>query len=175
MNGAEILGGRCRRRTSRSGRQAFGFLDRLDPWAGAEALLEYADPEIVLESAIVSGAEGNAYRGHEGFGAWAADSEAAFDELRTASDEFRDSTPSPHAWPCSSGAARSGIPLSSPRSPSCPRFWAGSSRLSGLSERIRASKPPGCRSRRRRRRTSKRCAGSTRQWLAATSGGPRGP
>jgi ketosteroid isomerase-like protein len=53
-------------------------------------LLEYADPEIVLESAIVSGAEGNAYRGHEGLRAWAADSEAAFDELRTASDEFRD-------------------------------------------------------------------------------------
>ena len=71
-------------------RQAFGFLDRLDPWAGVEALLQYADPEIVLESAIVSGAEGNAYRGHEGLRAWAADSEAAFDELRTASDEFRD-------------------------------------------------------------------------------------
>jgi ketosteroid isomerase-like protein len=71
-------------------RRAFGFLDRLDPWAGVEALLEYADPEIVLESAIVSRAEGSAYRGHEGLRAWAADSEAAFDELRTASDEFRD-------------------------------------------------------------------------------------
>ena len=70
--------------------RAFEFLGRLDPAAGVEAVLECADPEIVLESAIVSGAEGNAYRGHDGLRAWAADSEAAFDKLRTTAEEFRD-------------------------------------------------------------------------------------
>jgi ketosteroid isomerase-like protein len=71
-------------------KRAFEILGRLDPAAGVEAVLEYADPEIVFESAIVSGAEGNAYRGHEGLRAWAADSEAAFDKLRTTAEEFRD-------------------------------------------------------------------------------------
>ena len=53
-------------------------------------MLEYADPEVVLESAIVGGAEGNAYRGYDGLRTWAADSDAAFDRLRTTPDEFRD-------------------------------------------------------------------------------------
>jgi ketosteroid isomerase-like protein len=71
-------------------KRAFELLGRLDPAAGVEAVLEYADPEVVLESAIVGGAEGNAYRGYDGLRAWAADSEAAFDVLRTTPEEFRD-------------------------------------------------------------------------------------
>jgi len=66
------------------------LLDRPDLAAGIEAALEYADPDVVLESAIVSGAEGSAYRGYDGLRAWAADSDAAFEELRTVPEEFRD-------------------------------------------------------------------------------------
>ena len=71
-------------------RRVFEFLGRHDPSAGVEAWLKYADPECVLESAIVGGAEGNAYRGYDGLRAWAADSDAAFDMLRTTPEEFRD-------------------------------------------------------------------------------------
>lgn len=61
-----------------------------NPTAGDHAALEYVDPEIVFDSAIVSGAEGGTYRGHEGLRAWAAASEAAFEELRATPEEFRD-------------------------------------------------------------------------------------
>jgi ketosteroid isomerase-like protein len=71
-------------------KRVYELLGRLNPAAGVEAALQYADPEVVLESAIVGGAEGNAYQGHDGLRAWAADSEAAFDELRTTPEEFRD-------------------------------------------------------------------------------------
>ena len=66
------------------------LLDRPDIAAGIEAGLEYTDPDVVLESAIVGGAEGNTYHGHDGLRAWAADSDAAFEELRTVPEEFRD-------------------------------------------------------------------------------------
>jgi ketosteroid isomerase-like protein len=61
-----------------------------NPTASVDAALEYADPEIVFESAIVTGAEGGTYRGHEGLRKWAADYEAAFDEVRTTPEDFRD-------------------------------------------------------------------------------------
>ena len=71
-------------------KRALDLINRLGPTAGVEAALEYVDPEGVMESAIVSGAEGNTYRGHDGFRAWAAESEEAFEELRSTPKEFRD-------------------------------------------------------------------------------------
>ena len=71
-------------------RRVAELLGGVNPTAGVYAVLEYADPEIVFESAIVSGAEGGAYRGHDGLRAWAAAYEAAFDEVRTTPEEFRD-------------------------------------------------------------------------------------
>jgi ketosteroid isomerase-like protein len=67
-------------------KRAFEVIERLDVEAG----LEYVDPEIVFQSAIVSGAEGTTFRGYDGLRQWAAESEAAFDELRTVPEEFRD-------------------------------------------------------------------------------------
>ena len=67
-------------------KRAFGVFERLDVEAG----LEYLDPEIVFQSAIVSGAEGSSYRGHDGLRRWAAEAESAFAELRTVPDEWRD-------------------------------------------------------------------------------------
>ena len=71
-------------------RRVAEFLGGDNPTAGVEAALDYCDPEIVFESAIVSRAEGGTYRGHDGLRAWAADYEAAFDEVRTTPEEFRD-------------------------------------------------------------------------------------
>ena len=56
-------------------RRLFDLFSGRDPVAGVEAALDYADPEGVLESAIIGGAEGTAYRGHDGFRQWAADVE----------------------------------------------------------------------------------------------------
>ena len=55
-----------------------------------EEMLSYMDPEGELHSAIVGGAEGNVYRGHEGFRKWYADSFESFEELRNEWSEFRD-------------------------------------------------------------------------------------
>ena len=55
-----------------------------------EASLRYVDPEIELQSAIIGGAEGNTYRGHEGVREWMAESDATFEELRVEPEEFRD-------------------------------------------------------------------------------------
>jgi ketosteroid isomerase-like protein len=57
---------------------------------GVEEMLSYVDPEIELHSAIVGGAEGNVYRGHEGFRRWFADSFESFEELKNEWSEFRD-------------------------------------------------------------------------------------
>ena len=67
-------------------KRAFKVFERLDVEAG----LEYVDPEIMFQSAIVSGASGKTFRGYDGLREWAAESEAAFDELRTVPEEFRD-------------------------------------------------------------------------------------
>ena len=47
-----------------------------------EASLQYIDPKTELHSAIIGGAEGNVYHGHEGFRQRMAESDAAFEELR---------------------------------------------------------------------------------------------
>ena len=60
------------------------------PRGEMEEMLSYMDPEVELHSAIVGGAEGNVYRGHEGFRRWYADSFESFEELRNEWSEFRD-------------------------------------------------------------------------------------
>ena len=60
------------------------------PGGDVEEMLSYMDPELEWHSAIVGGAEGNVYRGHEGFRAWYADSFASFEELSNEWEEFRD-------------------------------------------------------------------------------------
>jgi ketosteroid isomerase-like protein len=53
-------------------------------------MLAYIDPEGELHSAIVGGAEGKVYRGHDGFRKWLADSFESFEELRIEWTEYRD-------------------------------------------------------------------------------------
>jgi uncharacterized protein len=60
------------------------------PRGDVEEMLSYLDPELEWHSAIVSGAEGNVYRGHDGFRRWFADSFESFEELRNEWTEFRD-------------------------------------------------------------------------------------
>jgi ketosteroid isomerase-like protein len=60
------------------------------PRGDLEEMLSYLDPEVEWRSAIVGGAEGNVYRGHEGFRRWFADSFESFEELRNEWSEFRD-------------------------------------------------------------------------------------
>jgi ketosteroid isomerase-like protein len=55
-----------------------------------ERMLSYADPDCELHSAIVGGAEGNIYRGHEGLRMWLMDSFESFEELTNEWSEFRD-------------------------------------------------------------------------------------
>jgi ketosteroid isomerase-like protein len=55
-----------------------------------EAALRYVDSEIELRSAIVGGAEGNTYRGHEGIRRWMVESDAIWEELDLETDELRD-------------------------------------------------------------------------------------
>ena len=67
-------------------RRALGAFPRGD----MEEMLSFMDPECELHSAIVGGAEGNVYRGHEGFRRWYADSFESFEELKNEWSEFRD-------------------------------------------------------------------------------------
>jgi ketosteroid isomerase-like protein len=67
-------------------RRALGAYERDD----VEEMLSYIDPEGELHSAIVGGAEGNVYRGHEGFRRWLADSWESFEELSNEWSELRD-------------------------------------------------------------------------------------
>jgi ketosteroid isomerase-like protein len=60
------------------------------PRGDVEEMLSHMDPEGELHSAIVGGAEGNVYRGHDGFRRWYADSFESFEELRNEWSEFRD-------------------------------------------------------------------------------------
>ncbi len=55
-----------------------------------EEMLTYVDPNGELHSAIVGGAEGRLYRGHEGFRRWVADSFESFEAVRNEWSEFRD-------------------------------------------------------------------------------------
>jgi len=67
-------------------REALDAVNRRDTEAG----LPYIDPEAELQSAIIGGAEGNTYRGHEGIRDWMAESDATFEELRVEPEEVRD-------------------------------------------------------------------------------------
>jgi ketosteroid isomerase-like protein len=60
------------------------------PRGDVDEMLSYLDPELEWHSAIVGGAEGNVYRGHEGFRRWYADSFESFEELTNEWSEFRD-------------------------------------------------------------------------------------
>ena len=53
-------------------------------------MLSYVDPEGELHSAIIGGAEGNVFRGRDGFRKWYAESMASFEELKTELTEYRD-------------------------------------------------------------------------------------
>lgn len=55
-----------------------------------EEMLSFLDPDFELHSAIVGGAEGNVYRGHDGYRHWYADSYESFEELRNELNEYRD-------------------------------------------------------------------------------------
>ena len=55
-----------------------------------EEVLSYVHPEGELHSAIIGGAEGNVFRGHDGFRRWYAESMESFEELRTELTEYRD-------------------------------------------------------------------------------------
>ncbi len=55
-----------------------------------EAGLVYTASEVVLRSAIIGGAEGNIYRGHDGIREWMAETDGAFRDLQFEFGEFRD-------------------------------------------------------------------------------------
>jgi ketosteroid isomerase-like protein len=55
-----------------------------------EAGLKYIDPRVELRSAIVGGAEGNTYNGHDGVRRWMAESDATWADLRLEPEQFRD-------------------------------------------------------------------------------------
>ena len=55
-----------------------------------DGFLSYLDDGFELRSAIVGGAEGKVYRGHEGVRSWIADSDDSFDQLTIELSEFRD-------------------------------------------------------------------------------------
>ncbi len=67
-------------------RCALDALQRSD----VEKMLLHMDPEVELHSAIVGGAEGNVYRGHDGCRRWFVDSFESFEEIRNEWSEFRD-------------------------------------------------------------------------------------
>jgi uncharacterized protein len=67
-------------------RQALEAYGRRD----IDSFLHYLDPEFELHSAIVGGAEGSVYRGHNGVRKWLADSDEGFEELGFEATEFRD-------------------------------------------------------------------------------------
>jgi ketosteroid isomerase-like protein len=67
-------------------RAALDAYDRGD----VEEAVSYIDPEGEFQSAIVGGAEGNVYRGREGFRRWLVDLSESFEEVRNEWSEFRD-------------------------------------------------------------------------------------
>src|SRR6476660_7496630 len=67
-------------------RRAFDAYNRRD----VEAFLADQAHDVELHSAIVGGAEGTVYRGHDGIRKWIVDLDASFDEATLYSAEFRD-------------------------------------------------------------------------------------
>ena len=54
-----------------------------------EELIEWLAEDVELRSAIVGGAEGNTYRGHDGVRQWARAVDEAFDELHMVAEDIR--------------------------------------------------------------------------------------
>src|SRR3954451_6595376 len=54
-----------------------------------DQVLAFTAADAELHSAIIGGAEGNVYRGHNGFRKWFAESTAIFEQLDTELTEFR--------------------------------------------------------------------------------------
>jgi ketosteroid isomerase-like protein len=67
-------------------RQVFDAFERGDQ----EEALSHADPEAELHSAVIGGAEGNVYRGHEELRRWYAETFESFEEVSFEWSEFRD-------------------------------------------------------------------------------------
>jgi len=67
-------------------RQGFEAANRRD----VEGFLTYLAADFELRSAIIGGAEGSVYRGHDGARRWVADAEESFEEVRFEMVEFRD-------------------------------------------------------------------------------------
>jgi ketosteroid isomerase-like protein len=55
-----------------------------------EAVIDAADADIELRPGLVGGLEGTVYRGGEGFRAFLEDIDAAWEEFRIETEEFRD-------------------------------------------------------------------------------------
>jgi uncharacterized protein len=55
-----------------------------------EEMLSFIDPNGELHSAIIGGAEGNVFRGHDGFRRWYAESMESFEKLSMEFTEYRD-------------------------------------------------------------------------------------
>jgi ketosteroid isomerase-like protein len=55
-----------------------------------EEMLSYFDPKAELHSAIIGGAEGKVFRGHDGLRRWYAETGEIFEELEIEFAEYRD-------------------------------------------------------------------------------------
>jgi ketosteroid isomerase-like protein len=55
-----------------------------------EEVLSLTDPDGELHSAIIGGAEGSVFRGHDGFRRWLTEMYQTFDEVNTELTEYRD-------------------------------------------------------------------------------------
>jgi ketosteroid isomerase-like protein len=123
-----------------------------------DTMLEELDPEIEWHPAlqVLLGGEATVYRGHQGVRDFIRDTGEAFTELQAEQSEFRDLGEQVVAIGHFGGRGReSGVRMK--------LRWSGwsSSKTGRRSGRAntsfppRPSKPPGCRSRRCRRRTSR--------------------
>ena len=59
-------------------------------FADIEPFIAWVTEDVELRSAIVGGAEGNVYRGHDGIREWAREVTDAFDDLHLIAEEFRE-------------------------------------------------------------------------------------
>jgi ketosteroid isomerase-like protein len=59
-------------------------------FADIEPFVEWVTEDVELRSAIVGGAEGNVYCGHDGIRAWARQVSDALDELHLIAEDFRE-------------------------------------------------------------------------------------
>ena len=86
-----------------------------------EGMSSFLDPDGELHSAIISGAEGKAYRGHAGIRSWVAETKASFEALSMELTEFRDLDDRVLAFGRVHAKGReSGVELDSPQAGSSP-------------------------------------------------------